>query len=264
MFPAKTAMQGHGPQTYGKRGYLIIHNVIDFSIFIQLFRYVLDFKGIPYKIIQFEYCDIESGLRAAGVGPSGKRMDGSDLYTVPSIVDTITGAKVTDSIKIALYLEETYPDTPSIFPHGTPALHQAFFAHFNSAVAPIWSTILPRIPDTLDDRAKKWFIELRTRTLGRPLAEIDPIGEKRDELFRQMKETFGLFDGFYQKNGGGHFIMGTSPGFTDLMIAGVVQGLKVWGTDSQEWKDFSTWNGGRWVKLLDVLESYGSQLQEFA
>ncbi|KAF5348612.1 hypothetical protein D9756_009571 [Leucocoprinus leucothites] len=218
-------------------------------------RYVLDFKGIPYHIVPVDYCDIESALKEAGVGPSGKRKDGSDVYTVPSIVDSNTGAKITDSIKIALYLEETYPETPSIFPHNSAALHQAFFAYFNSTVAPIWSTILPRVAEIMDDRPKAWYIELRSKTLGKPLAETDPVGEEREDLFRKMKDAFSLFDGFYQKSGG-QFIMGSSPGFADLMIAGVVQGLKVWGEDSQEWQEFSSWNGGRWVQLLGALENY--------
>ncbi|KXN83374.1 hypothetical protein AN958_01511 [Leucoagaricus sp. SymC.cos] len=220
-------------------------------------RYVLDFKRLPYKLIAVEYYDIEKTLKDAGVQPTGKRNDDSDLYTVPSIVDSNTGAKVSDSIKIALYLEETYPETPSIFPHNSAALHQAFFTYFNTTITSIWSTILPRIPEILDERAKTHYIALRTKTLGRPLAEIDPVGEERDDLFRKMKDAFTMFDGFYQKNGRGMFIMGDSPGFADLMIGGVVQGLKVWGMESPEWREFSTWNGGRWVKLLDALENNG-------
>lgn len=219
-------------------------------------RYVLGFKGIPYNLIAVEYCDIEHTLKEAGIAPSGKRKDGTDLYTVPSIIDSNTGAKVSDSIKIALYLEEAYPDAPRIFPHNTLALQQAFFTHFNSSIAPIWNTILPRIPGILDGRARAWYIDLRSRTLGKPLEQVDPVGKEREELFNKMKEVFTTFSGFYQNNGGGQFIMGDTPGFADLMIAGVIQGLKVWGEDSDEWKDFTTWDGGRWIQLLKALEKY--------
>lgn len=223
-------------------------------------RYILNFKGISYKIVAAEYYDIETTLKAVGMKPSGKRKDGSDLYTVPSIVDTNTGAKVSDSIKIAVYLEETYPNTPSIFPHNTAALHQAFFAYFNTSIAPIWSTILPIIPRILEDKAKEWYIELRSKTLGKPLAEANPVGEEREELFKNMREVFTTFDVFYSKNGGGEFIMGDTPGFADFMIGGVIQGLKVWGEESEEWKDFGTWDEGRWIQLLKRLEKYEGTL----
>ncbi|KAF9443131.1 hypothetical protein P691DRAFT_779055 [Macrolepiota fuliginosa MF-IS2] len=216
-------------------------------------RYILDFKGIPYTIVPVEYYDIESTLKGAGIGTTGRRNDGSDLYTVPAIVDPKTGAKVSDSIKIALYLEESYPDTPSLFPHNTSALHQAFFSNFYSSIAPIWVTIVPRIPLVLSERASVWFIDLRSKTLGKPLNQTDPVGEPRKELFRKTREVFATFDGFYEKNGGGQFIMGNTPGFADLMIAAAIQGLKVWGEDSSEWRDFCTWDRGRWTQLLEAV-----------
>jgi len=31
---------------------------------------------------------------------------------------------------------------------------------------------------------------------------------------------------------------------------------RVLGPDSAEWKEFATWDGGRWAKLLEALEKY--------
>lgn len=164
---------------------------------------------------------------------------------------------MSDSLNIALYLEETYPTTPSIFPNNTAALQQAFFSYFCSSIAPIWATVFPRIPALLDEKAKEWFVDLRAKTFGKPLEQVDPVGKEREELFVKMTEIFTTFDEFYQKNGGGQFIMGDTPGFADLMIAGAIQGLKAaWGEESGEWKNFQTWNEGRWARLLKDLEKY--------
>ncbi len=77
-----------------------------------------------------------------------------------------------------------------------------------------------------------------------------------------MKEAFTTFDGFYQKNGGGQFVTGDTPGFADFMIAGAIQGLKVWGKESAEWEEFKTWNEGRWIRLLKGLKMYEGNGQQ--
>jgi hypothetical protein len=69
-------------------------------------RYVLNYKNLPYKTVAAELIELESELKKHGVPPSGTKPDATALYTSPSIVDVSTGTAVSDSYKIAEYLDK--------------------------------------------------------------------------------------------------------------------------------------------------------------
>ena len=75
-------------------------------------RYALAYKGIPFRTEWVGWADIEVISRALGATPTGKKASGGPFYTVPMIYDPNTGEIVSDSLKIAIYLDNTYPSTP--------------------------------------------------------------------------------------------------------------------------------------------------------
>lgn len=79
----------------------------------------LQLKGIPFKTEWVEYPDIEPLCKRIGALPTSKKTDGRDHYTLPTIFDPSTGRAISDSLPIALYLDQTYPDSPghSLFPN---------------------------------------------------------------------------------------------------------------------------------------------------
>ena len=65
-----------------------------------LHRFILNYKGLPYKTVFLNFVDIKPTLQALDVPP----LEG-DHYTVPAIIDKDTGRRVSDSYRIAEYLD---------------------------------------------------------------------------------------------------------------------------------------------------------------
>ncbi len=220
-------------------------------------RYALGFKKLPYKSVRIEYPDVASISKRLGIPPSGTWPDGvTPLYTCPAIIDDATGAALTDSYKIAEYLDKQYPDTPRVIPSGTEAFHAAFYAHFPKVIEPVWPLLLPRVPGILNPPSAEYFIRTRSIRFGKPLAEVEPVGEARAEAWAKLKANLGELDGWLRKSPG-PFFMGDSPVFADFVVAGLFQSLKlIFGETSEEWKGVQEWHNGRWKKLLKHLEQY--------
>jgi len=126
-----------------------------------LLRYVLNFKGIPYKTIWLEITDIEPAMRRIGAPPTGTKPDGSPLYTVPVIVDhsrrSPSGGPivVSESFLIAEYLDEAYPSPGPLFPEGTKALQTLFCDHFRIvAVRPAAPMLLLGVNGYLNEASR--------------------------------------------------------------------------------------------------------------
>ncbi|EEB97723.1 hypothetical protein MPER_02899 [Moniliophthora perniciosa FA553] len=101
-----------------------------FSPVVRRVMYILNYKGIPYNVKFLCYEDIEPTAKSLGAGPTGVRADGKTLrYTVPFTADSETSppTAISDSIKIAKYLENTYPNAPRIHPQDTEVFADAIF-----------------------------------------------------------------------------------------------------------------------------------------
>jgi glutathione S-transferase len=117
----------------------------------------------------------------------GEIGDGS-FKTVPVIHDH--GTWVGDSWKIAGYLEDTYPDTPSIF--GGPAGRDfaRFIQHWQeSQISPFAITlIVTDLYDSVVPEDREYFRTSREKRLGKPLEEAVAGRERRVEGFRKLLE----------------------------------------------------------------------------
>ncbi|KAG2012919.1 hypothetical protein CC2G_009870 [Coprinopsis cinerea AmutBmut pab1-1] len=84
-------------------------------------RFILNYKNLPYKTEWTPYHDIASVYHKHNLQPVCSRTDPSTgkaepYYTIPVIFDDSTGRAIADSLEIAKYLDETYPDTPKVVP----------------------------------------------------------------------------------------------------------------------------------------------------
>jgi glutathione S-transferase len=94
--------------------------------------------------------------------------------TVPIIEDFAHDGKVVqDSWEIAKYLEETYPDTPSLF-HGTVGVHKAFEEYSAAKITPILfkMSVLHIHENCGSKEIKDWFREDRERKFGMTLEQF--------------------------------------------------------------------------------------------
>jgi hypothetical protein len=124
-------------------------------------RYVLNFKGIPYKTTWLEYLDIEPTLRSIGAAPTSTKPDGTPFHMVPVIVDPSRRAPsggplvLSDSWVIAEYLDKEYPTSGPLFPQGTKALQKLFHDHLTGAMfRPILPILLPPILHILNEASR--------------------------------------------------------------------------------------------------------------
>ncbi|CAE6500587.1 unnamed protein product [Rhizoctonia solani] len=211
-------------------------------------RLSLNFKGIPYRVEYISFPEIESRMAELGVHPIS---DTFPRYTLPVIADPSSGPDdtptyVSDSFKIAIYLDEHYPSRP-IFPTGTRATQNLLM---NSHFLTITYTLLiplvaPSLPTILDTRSVEYFAETRGMLL-RPLPEEEQLVK-----WKATRDTFGGLAKAMQA-GGGRWMGGDSPTFVDFIIDSffyLVERLE--GHESERLRDMCTWDDGLWGRFWD-------------
>src|ERR1019366_9772136 len=91
------------------------------SPFCAKVRKILDYKGVDYETIEVDYLERKELLTASG------------QIIVPALT-LESGETIVDSDRIAMRLEEVYPE-PTIFPPGLRGLHLALARYIDTAVA---------------------------------------------------------------------------------------------------------------------------------
>ena len=150
-----------------------------------------------------------------------RSIEGGISPTVPVLNDR--GRVMRDSFAIALYLDETYPDRPSLFAgEGGKALSRMVEAYSQTTVqAALVRIILKDIHDILAPNDQAYFRKSREEKLGRSLediesahaAELAAFRPKLDPLRHMLK---------YQP-----FIGGEGPLFADYILFGALQWARV-------------------------------------
>ncbi len=163
----------------------------------------LEFESIPVGFIEVPH--IEDGV----------------TKIVPLIRD---GDKlVADSFDIAQYLEQVYPDRPSLFKgEGGLAMARLIERWSQQTIHPfVGGVIMMDIFDQARDEDKAYFRENREGRIGKKLEDIPTGREERLETFQKSLEP--LRDMLnYQP-----FIGGTSPLFSDYIVFGAFQFARI-------------------------------------
>ncbi|KAI0058411.1 hypothetical protein BV25DRAFT_1830058 [Artomyces pyxidatus] len=216
-------------------------------------RYVLHIKGLAYKTIWVEYPDIAPTLKGLDADPTGTR-DGAPLYTLPVIHDPTTGALVSDSLQIALYLDAQYPDTPQLLKAPTRALQIAFLHTF----------VLPRLREPpvplvinssanqLSPSSEEWFRRSRVAMFGRPLEEIAREPGEREVLLKRLIDAM-LDLGSWK--GDSPFLGGEEVNYADVMVAGMLQWLRRVG-DKAEWEKVRDAIASQWAVFMETFAKW--------
>ena len=199
-----------------------------------------------------EFPDIKTVSKELGAAPTQTSPDGSPFYTLPMIHDAKTGAVVSDSVKIAEYLDMTYPDTPRVIPEGTYGLHLAFFDACAELYSPIYQFAVPDMNPKLNPISSEYL-------MGRygNVVEMYPGEDTREAEWKKVEDGYEKISKWFNQDS--TFISGKSdtPIFADFIVAGVLIWLrKIWGVDSTEWKRITSWQDGRWRDMLGSLEKY--------
>ncbi|KAF9063085.1 hypothetical protein BDP27DRAFT_1299913 [Rhodocollybia butyracea] len=218
-------------------------------------RYSLNFKSVAYKTIWIEYPDIEPTMKELGALPTGRKPDGSPLYTLPVIHDDSTGAIIADSALIAEYLDKTYPTPTQLIPTGTHALQAVFREMVSSKAITFATLVLPEAMGKVVNQPSAEYLEHAYSALVLEAKTADE--EERVAKWEKAKEFLGGVDALMKRED--KWIMGDAISFADFVVAAVLTMVKnIFGKESEAWKQVVSWHEGRWDRMMIELEKYST------
>ncbi len=130
---------------------------------------------------------------------------------------------VKDSFEIALYLDEAYPDRPSLFEgEGGKALARFVESWSQTQLHPaIVKIAVLDIHDMLDETDKSYFRESRQAFFGKSIEEIASSRDEEIAAFPSRLEPIRRMLGYQP------FIGGDGPLFADYIVFGALQWARV-------------------------------------
>ena len=196
-------------------------------------------KGLAFRRVPTRFLDVP------------KVEDGASSI-VPMIRD---GDKVvTDSFAIALYLEESYPDRPSLFRGKGGEVMARFIERWSQTqLHPfLGSAALMEIYRRQDEENAAYFRESRERRYGKPLEAVSADRDAHLDTFRKKIEPLrSMLE--YQP-----FLGGQTPLFPDYIVFGALQWVRVMSTYRfLEPEDAVT---GWFDRCLDLHDGLGRQV----
>lgn len=203
-----------------------------FSPHVWKIRMALEHKRLAWKSVPVRFVEI------GGV-------EGGVSKTLPVIRDGDT--VVADSFAIARYLEETYPDRPTLFggPGGEAAAR--FIERWSmTQLHPFFgSAAVVEIFERLDDASKAYFRDSREKRFGKALEAVAATRDAHHEAFvKRLEPLRSMLD--VQP-----FIGGQSPLFADYIVFGALQWVRV--TSTYAYVDDAAING--WFeRCLDLFD----------
>ena len=186
------------------------------SPFCAKVRKMLDYKGVDYEIVEVDYLERKELIAASG------------QIFVPALT-LETGETIVDSDRIAMRLEEAYPE-PTIFPPGQRGLHLALAHYIDSAVEDALFRVA--VPDELEyfraqGRDREFMFRLiRDRKYGDRF-----IDRMRDELDANWRRAIEILAPFEEQlgAGAGAFVTGRI-GMADFSLYGQLSLTALTGT----------------------------------
>lgn len=170
-------------------------------------QFALAHKGLAYETVPTLFTDIAD-------------ICGGGHTTIPVIEDGDT--VVSDSWAIALYLEETYPDRPSIFGeapgtrgvNGPARTFSEFLQHWGMRAFsfPLLHVIIKDIYDRLDPADQSYFRESREKRFGKTLEEMV---ENREQTLKEFRSGLNPLRTVLA---GQPFLSGAAPLYPDYIV----------------------------------------------
>lgn len=165
-------------------------------------------KGLPVDRVPTAFTEVPT-------------VEGGASKTIPVIHDN--GTVVTDSFAIAEYLEDAYPDRPSLFGgQGGRALARFVESWSQKTIHPfIGSVAILDIHDMLAPADQAYFRTTREKVYGKPLEQVI---EGRDE---RLAAFLPRLDPLRVTLARQPFLGGEAPLFADYIVFGALQWLRV-------------------------------------
>ncbi len=170
---------------------------IGFSPFVWRVKMALAHKGLSYETVPLHFTEIKDAVSFA------------EASTVPVLLDGQN--VVSDSWEIVCYLEEAYPDSPSIFSDH----HAAKLFNFQMGMpllATLFRTIVADIYSVIHDMDKDYFRESREARIG---CTIEDAAKDFDSSFSSFKANLEPYSQFFKRE---TYIGGAGPTYQDFAL----------------------------------------------
>jgi len=241
-------------------------------------RLALNFKGLPYSTSWVALPDIAKVRSSLKVPACRKFADGTDFFTLPIIENPATDSLVGDSFDIAVYLQNTYPNSGAgdLFP---PQTLDYVFTHDLALLVPPSECRESEFPEYAKfnvnvDAAFTAHVQLSVQ--GFPFdpatAEISKaefvrragvtcwedfelVGEEREKMNDSFRNMLGGLAELFLRDTSGPFLLGTRASYADLIVGGWLRMMRATLPES-EWEEVRSWHGALFGRLHDALEVY--------
>ena len=172
-----------------------------FSPYCWRTRMALEHKGLDYETVPVRFADKDL------IAFSGQER-------IPVIRDGDT--VVSDSWVIAEYLEDTYPQAPSIFGGATGRALARFINVWadRSLNGTLIKLVIADILDHVDPEDRDYFIENRSARFGKPPEQVQTRSDADFKAFGAAVSTIGA------ALEGQDFLSGDSPAYGDYIVFG--------------------------------------------
>ena len=179
---------------------------IKFSPFAWRTRMALQHKGVEYESIAWQFRDRNS----------------TDHKTAPTIYDN--GKMVTDSWEIAKYLDEKYPDSPTLMKGAEGEAHAQLVSAIcnNHVFSRCAAMAIYRVSQIIDPESAEYFIQSREAKFGMKLSDInqDDVNAAKENLVKGL----GVFEATLAFS---DYLGGDKPTYADYMLFGVLKWVDV-------------------------------------
>lgn len=173
-----------------------------FSPYCWRSRMALAHKGLEAELVPWRFTETE-------------RLGFAGTDKVPVLVDD--DRVVHDSAAIADYLDEAYPNAPSLF-QGDAAARRFAVEWTNAVLHPaVVRLIVSDIPAILDAKGRAYFIESREKRFGMTLAQVTAGRETQVVAFR------ALLTPLRQVVAAQEYLGGVEPDYADYAVFGAFQ-----------------------------------------
>lgn len=155
-------------------------------------------------------------------------------YTLPAIDHD--GKTIMDSLKIALYLDEKFPDAPRLIPEGTLPLYRALQSYTALSITThVFPLLLPRVIAFLDDRGAEYFRRTREEAVGYTITDaINQNEAKVNECWEKATAGLKMVNQMLDDNPGGPYILGKERSYADMHLVSFLEWWKQCGDDIYE------------------------------
>ena len=179
-----------------------------FSPYCWRTKMALKHKGLEFEAVPWRFTEKDA------IAFSGSS-------TVPVLVDG--GQTVTDSWRIALYLDEAYPSRPGLFEGSEARALAEFFAQwaFRAMHPAVMKVIVLDLFSRIHEKDKAYFRASREKRFGMTLEEYgaDPKG-----ALAALRGALEPVRPVLVQNA---FVSGKGPGYADYILFGVFQWARV-------------------------------------